>query len=131
MSDQHIGTMLDTLSALRVEHANLPDAKMAAILHQLDPETAERVQAILKEFEEREAQLTAEIAQQEAAIKQFVIETGATAQGTHLQAIIMVPRVTWDNKGMATYAALHPDVLAYRKVGEPSVQIWTRSAKRD
>ena len=31
---------------------------------------------------------------------------------------------------MATYAALHPDVLAYRKVGEPSVQIRARSAKR-
>jgi hypothetical protein len=59
---------LDTLSAARVEHANLPTAKIAAILHQLDPETAERVQALVREFDERETQLTAEIAQQEAAI---------------------------------------------------------------
>jgi hypothetical protein len=88
------------------------------------------VQAIVTEFDEREAQLTAEIAQQEAAIKAYVLATGATAQGTALQAMIIAPRVTWDNKGMATYAALHPDVLAYRKVGEPSVQIRARSPKR-
>jgi hypothetical protein len=69
--------MLDTLSALRVEYADLPAAKLAAILHQLDPETAARVQAIVAEFDDREAQLKTEIAQQEAAIKQYVIATGA------------------------------------------------------
>ena len=94
MSAQNIGTMLDTLSALRVEQAGLPDAKLAAILHQLDPETATRVQSIITEFEAREAELTAEIAQAEAAIKQHVLETGATAQGTYLQAIITAPRIT-------------------------------------
>ena len=61
---------------------------------------------------------------------QYVTETGATAQGTYLQAITTAPRVTWDNKGMAAYATLHPDVLVYRKVGEPSVQIRARSAHR-
>src|SRR5262249_30832099 len=44
---------LDTLSALRVEHQGLPDAKLAA-----------------------------EPAQQEAAIKTAVLETGTGAQGT-------------------------------------------------
>jgi len=48
-----------------------------------------------------------------------------------LQATITAPRITWDTKGMAAYSALHPDVLAYRKVGEPSVQIRARSQRRD
>jgi hypothetical protein len=48
----------------------------------------------------------------------------------YLQALIMAPRVTWDNKAMQVYSTLHPEVLAYRKVGEPSVQIRARSAKR-
>jgi hypothetical protein len=121
---------LDTLSAMRVEQANLPDAKIAAILHQLDPDTAARVQAIVTEFDEREASLTAEIAQQEAAIKEYVLATGATAQGTYLQALIMAPRVTWDTKALQVYGTLHPEVLAYRKVGEPSVQIRARSSRR-
>jgi hypothetical protein len=41
---------LDTLSAMRVEHTQLPAQKLAAILQQLDPETAERVQAIVREL---------------------------------------------------------------------------------
>jgi len=131
MSEPNIRTLLDTLSALRVEQAGLPEAKIAAILHHLDPETAARVQAILTEFDERETQLTAEIAQQEAAIKDYVLATGATAQGTYLQALIMAPRITWDNKAMHVYSTLHPEVLAYRKVGEPSVQIRARSLKRE
>jgi hypothetical protein len=130
MDTHNIHTLLDTLSALRSEAADLPAAKLAAILHQLDPETAARVQAIVAEFDDREAQLQDEIAEQEAAIKQTVLATGATAQGTALQALIIAPRITWDNKGRATYAALHPDVLAYQRVGEPSVQIRARSTKR-
>ena len=38
--------------------------------------------------------------------------------------------MVWDNKAMHVYSTLHPEVLAYRKVGEPSVQIRARSAKR-
>ena len=112
-----------------MEQAQLPDAKIAAILHQLDPDTAARVQAIVTEFDEQEASLKADIAQQEAAMKQYVLETGAGANGTYLQALIMAPRITWDTKAMQVYATLHPEVLAYRKVGEPSVQIRARSLK--
>jgi len=114
-----IGPMLDTLSAQRVELTNLPDTMIAAILHQLSPEDAARVQAIVQEFRDREAQLKREIEQTEAAVRAAVRATGASAVGTHLQATITAPRITRDNKGMAAYSALHPDVLAYRKVGEP------------
>ena len=124
-----ITTLLDHLSALRVEASQLPNAMFAAILHQLDPDTAARVQAIRAEFDAREKELKAEIAQQEAMIKEHVLLMGATAQGTYLQAIIMAPKVTWDNKSMHVYSTMHPEVLAYRKVGEPSVQIRARSLK--
>ena len=62
MDAPNMHTMLDTLSALRVEYADLPAAKLAAILPQLDPETAARVQAILTECDQREAPRKAEIA---------------------------------------------------------------------
>jgi hypothetical protein len=93
-------TMLETWSALRVAYADLPAATIAAIVPQRDPETAARVQAILTECDEREAQRKAAIAQQEAASTAAVLATGATAQGTSLQARIIAPRLTWDNKGM-------------------------------
>ena len=49
-----IGPMLDTLSAQRLELTQLPDAMLAAILHQLAPDAAARVQAIVQEFRDRE-----------------------------------------------------------------------------
>ena len=125
-----LAPMLNGLSAQRVELTALPDAMIAAILHQLAPDDAARAQAIVQEFRDREAQLKQEIADTEAAVKAAVLETGASAYGAHLQATIIAPRVTWDTKGMAVYAALHPDVLAYRKVGEPSVQIRARGQRR-
>src|SRR5262252_5129390 len=103
---------------------------IAAILHQLSPEDATRVQGIVQEFRDRETQLQQEIAATEAAVKAAVLKTGASAFGTHLQASIMAPRITWDKHGMAVYSALHPDVLDHRKVGEPSIQIRARSQRR-
>jgi hypothetical protein len=93
MDTPNMPTMLETLSALRGAYADLPAAKIAAILHQLDPETAARVQAIITEFDQREAPLKAEIAQQEAAINSDVegyftakVSTNVydTAAGRHL-----------------------------------------------
>jgi hypothetical protein len=121
--------LLDILSQQRVEAAGLQDAMLAAIVRNLPPDEAARVQAIVQEFTEREAELKAAIATSEQQVKEMVLATGATAQGTYLQALIIAPRVTWDNKSMAVYATLHPEVLAYRKVGEPSVQIRARSLK--
>jgi hypothetical protein len=51
MDTPHMPTMLETLSVLRVAYADLPAAKIAAIVPQLDPETAARVQAIITEFD--------------------------------------------------------------------------------
>jgi len=130
MDVHSLGPMLDTLSQQRVELTELPDAMIAAILHQLSPDDAARVQAIVLEFRAREAELKHEIEQTEAAVRAAALATGASAVGTHLQASILAPRITWDTKGMAAYSALHPDVLVYRKVGEPSVQIRARSQRR-
>jgi len=130
MDVHSLGPMLDTLSQQRVAWTELPEAMIAAILHQLSPDDAARVQAIVLEFRAREAELKHEIEQTEAAVRAAVLATGASAVGTHLQASILAPRITWDTKGMAAYSALHPDVLVYRKVGEPSVQIRARSQRR-
>jgi hypothetical protein len=94
MDTPHLPTMLETWSALRVAYAALPAATIAAIVPQRDHETAARVQAVLTEFDEREAPRKAEIAQQEAAITAAVLATGATAQGTSLQALLIAPRIT-------------------------------------
>jgi hypothetical protein len=129
MDAPNMHTRLDTLSAVRVAYTDLPAAQRAAILPQRDPGTAARGQGIITECDEREAHLQAEIAQQEAASTAAGLATGATAQGTSLQASIMAPRVPWDTTAMHVESTRHPEVLTSRKVGEPRVQMRARSAK--
>lgn len=59
----------------------------------------------------------------EAEAKAEVLKIGASVKGAHLQAVWSKPRVSWDTKALDGYAAAHPELLTFRKEGEPSVSI--------
>jgi hypothetical protein len=61
----------------------------------------------------------------EAEIKNDVLLAGQSVSTSFYQAIYMKGRVTWDNDGINKYAQLHPEVLKYRKEGQPSVSLRT------
>ncbi len=56
-------------------------------------------------------------------IKNDVLLGGRTVSTDVYQAVYVKGRVSWDNAGINEYAESHPEVLQYRKVGQPSVQI--------
>lgn len=58
-----------------------------------------------------------------AEIKAEVVGMGATVKGDHLQAVWTKGRVSWDTKALDGYAAGHPELLPFRKEGDPSVSI--------
>lgn len=58
-----------------------------------------------------------------AEIKAEVASAGATVKADHLQAVYSKGRVSWDTKALDGYAAGHPEVLPFRKEGDPSVSI--------
>ena len=57
------------------------------------------------------------------AIKAAVIEQGASVKGAYLQAVYTKGRVSWDSKALEGFSAAHPEILTFRRVGEPSVSI--------
>ncbi len=59
----------------------------------------------------------------ESEIKNDVLLRGQSVVTDFYQAVYMKGRVTWDPNGMKKYALAHPDVLEYRKEGQPSVQL--------
>lgn len=59
----------------------------------------------------------------EAEIRNDVLLRGESLRGSAFQAIYMKGRVAWDAAGMNEYARDHPDVLRYRKEGQPSVSL--------
>jgi hypothetical protein len=65
------------------------------------------------------------VASLEEEIKQDVLEYGQSVKGGRFHAVYSRGRVSWDTKGLDRYATRHPDVLAFRKEGAPSIAIRT------
>lgn len=126
-SSDHIARTLDELAEVRAAR-DLTTAdyneKRAAIVAQIKDE----LDALEAEYaplfavaDEREQDLTEQV-------KAAVLATGVTAKGAALQAVFTRGRESWDGRALAGYAAAHPEVLAFQKIGEPSVSIRTVKA---
>lgn len=76
---------------------------------------------IEEEFAGKLAALEPNIAALTKDIVDAVKAQGHTEKGDFLQAVYTSPRVTWDSKGIAGYAVAHPEINAFKKVGEASV----------
>lgn len=61
-------------------------------------------------------------------VKAEVLKHGASVKGTALHAVYSKGRTTWDGKLLDGYAVAHPEVLPFRKVGEPTVSIRAANA---
>ena len=63
------------------------------------------------------------IASLEAEIKANILEAGSSVKGAYLHAIWSKGRVFWDTKALDGYTAAHPELLPFRKEGDPTVSI--------
>jgi hypothetical protein len=85
------------------------------------------VQAALADLEaehaDQAAAVSAKIAAMEAEIKAAVARLGQTVKGAHLQAVYSRPRISWDGRKLEGFALAHPEILAARTEGAPSVSI--------
>jgi hypothetical protein len=59
----------------------------------------------------------------EDEIKQLTLQHGASVKGRQFQAVYSRGRISWDNPALDQYAANHPEILAYRREGEPSISL--------
>jgi len=59
----------------------------------------------------------------ETEIKNDVLLGGASVRTDLYQAIYVKGRVSWDTDGIDRYARAHPEVLQFRKEGQPSVTL--------
>lgn len=118
-----IQTQLDQLSELMAQR----DVMRLDHQAQRDALIPEDIKTQLRDLEiEQLAQaqaIDANIAELETEIKRAVLAAGASVKGTRLHAVWVKGRVTFDSKYIEGYAIAHPELLAYRKEGEPSVSI--------
>ena len=63
------------------------------------------------------------IANLEAEINANILEAGSSVKGAYLHAVWSKGRVSWDTKALDGYTVAHPEILPFRKEGNPTVNI--------
>ena len=113
---ENLAGLQDELHRYEVQKQNLIDSV-------LTPEIKQKIDDINTEFAVYADPVNKAIATMESEIKTNVIKQGETVKGSVLMAVYAKGRVSWDTKALDGYAAAHPEVGKFRKVGEPSVSI--------
>lgn len=125
---EHVSEKLERLTSLRgaadVARLNY-ETKRAEILKQVQAE----LDALDAEYKPVLDATEENIAALENEIKTDVLLYGDTVTGGSYRASYTQGRVSWDNEGMSKYAASHPEVLQFRKQGQPIVSL--RVVNRD
>jgi hypothetical protein len=125
---EHVSSKLERLSSLRgaADLARLDyEAKRAEILKQVQAE----LDALDMEYRPILETTEENIAALENEIKTDVLLYGESVSGGSYRASFTQGRVSWDNEGMTKYAEAHPDVLQFRKQGQPVISLRVVSSK--
>ncbi|MEW6094058.1 MAG: hypothetical protein AB1531_08850 [Chloroflexota bacterium] len=126
---EHITEKLERLTNLRAA-ADLTrmdyEAKRLEILKQIQAE----LDALEAEYTPLLESANENLASLEAEIKNDVLMHGESVQAGSYRAVYVQGRVSWDNDGMNRYAVSHPDILQFRKQGQPTVTIRTVEEKK-
>jgi hypothetical protein len=118
----NVAEKLERLSSLRnaAEFTRLDyETKRTEVLKQIQSE----LDALDVEYKPVLERVEENIATLENEIKTDVLLYGESVSGGMYRACYTHGRVSWDNEGMTRYATLHPDVLQFRKQGQPIVSL--------
>lgn len=110
----HVSYLLDRLAQVRDWQAVLEE-ELRVHLQTTAPELVGYIEAADKQAQEVDS-----------AIRQSTLVIAQTIQGATLQAVYVRGRTSWDGKALDGFAAAHPEILAFRKTGEPSVTVRAR-----
>jgi uncharacterized protein YifE (UPF0438 family) len=100
---------------IHVEYKNRRELVMEQVRAQLE--------AVDAEFGEMLREADEEVSRLEGEVKEAVRTVGQSVKHEGIHAVYVGGRVTWDNRRLGHYAETHPEVLEFRRVGNPSVSI--------
>jgi hypothetical protein len=118
----HIAAKLNRLADLQaaVDLAKMDyEAKRTEILKQVQAE----LDALQAEYDPLLEAAERNVSALEAEIKNDVLLGGESVMTDVYQALYMKGRVAWDTEGIDKYALMRPEVLKYRRQGQPSVTL--------
>ncbi len=86
----------------------------------------EKLQSLQAEEAHQTRAVNANIADLTELIKRQIVAAQTSVKGAVLHAVYRKGAITWDSKKLDGFAAAHPEIEKFRKVGEPSVSIQPR-----
>jgi len=116
-----IKKMLDDLADLEAHKQIIQMDKRVHIDSVLTPEIAQALSDIDAEFGDKMDVVNSKIEQLRNSIKPLVVQHGKTVKGSFMQAVWSKPRVTWDTARLEGFAVNHPELLNFRKIGQPVI----------
>jgi len=119
---EHVAEKLERLSNLRnaAEFTRLDyETKRTEILKLIQSE----LDALDLEYKPILEATEENITTLENEIKTDVLLYGESVSGGMYRASYTQGRVSWDNEGMAKYATSHPDILQFRRQGQPIISL--------
>ncbi len=122
MSDEII-TKLDQLANFHAQRDVLNLQKQELIDQVMTPEIKARLDEIESEFAGKVEAVETNITALEEQVRRDVLRHGASVRSTFLRVTWHKGRVTWDTKSLDDYAEVHPEVISFRKQGDPYVSI--------
>ena len=78
-------------------------------------------------FKSETAELTEMLENLENDVNKEVLSLGSSVKTDYITAVYNKGKETWDKKLLSGYAETHPEILAARKIGEPSVSFHIRT----
>lgn len=118
-----IADKLKRLQEFYARRDALEGEKQALVDQVLTPEIRKRLDEIEAEFASKAEAVEANVAALEGEIKSEVLAHGESVKAEGIQAVWSKGRVTWDSKGLTSYAESHPEILEFQKTGEASVSL--------
>ena len=114
---------LDQLANFMAQRDVLNLQKKELVDQVLTPEIRARLEEIEAEFSGKLEAVDANVERLEEEVRQEALRHGSSVKGTFLRAIWHKGRVSWDNKSLDVYAEMHPEIITFRKEGNPYVSI--------
>jgi len=121
MDAAQITTKLEQLRDLQNTSTFLQRSQSDAIESIIPAEIQFAIDTIEQEYAAQAAELNRAIGELKSELTPLIVAIGATVKADGIQAIYSKPRVTWDTKALDGFAAAHPEIEKFRKIGNPSV----------
>jgi hypothetical protein len=114
---------LNQLAEFQAQRDFLNLEKQEVINHLIPPEIRAQLEDVEAEFAAKLEGVNQNIETLEAEIRSDVLDCHESYSGSYLKAVWVQGRTSWDNNRLEDYAREHPEVLAFRKKGDPYIQI--------